>query len=287
MTFYIKEAYRNLKFAGITSVITFISLLLASNFIVASYLFTNFSSALQDNLKKNVTASFYLEDSLSESAINALISEIGKESTVKKVDFLSKDEARKEFIRQTGEDFSKILSVNPLPASLIVAFDSQTNEISGLGKISESIARKQGITGFEFRAGMLEEVMAFTKRIRLITITVSAVFLFIALYLAYTSIRSAFAARSEDFNTMRLVGGSLMKIKLPAYISTLSLGIMCAFITYLFHGIVVNSGLEFLEINISNSSDTVGVMLSWVSAPLIAFLGTFLAAFSIKIELRN
>lgn len=287
MTFYIKEAYRNLKFAGITSVITFISLLIASIFIVASCLLINFSSALQENLKKNVTASFYLEDSLSEPAINVLVAEIGKAPAVKKVEFLSKDEARKEFIRQTGEDFSKILSVNPLPASLIVAFDSQTNEISGLGKISETIAQKEGITGFEFRAGLLEEVMVFTKRIRLITVTVSAVFLFIALYLAYTSIRSAFAARSEDFNTMRLVGGSLMKIKLPAYISTFSLGIVCAFITYLFHEIVVNSGLEFLEINISNSTDTMGVLLSWVSAPLIAFLGTFLAAFSIKIELRN
>lgn len=287
MTFYIKEAYRNLKFAGITSVITFISLLIASIFIVASCLLINFSSALQENLKKNVTASFYLEDSLAESAINDLIAEIGKEPAVIKVELLSKDEARKEFIRQTGEDFSKILSVNPLPASLLVSFNSQTNEISVLGKISESIAQKEGITGFEFRAGLLEEVMVFTKRIRLITVTVSAVFLFIALYLAYTSIRSAFAARSEDFNTMRLVGGSLMKIKLPAYISTFSLGIVCAFITYLFHEIVVNSGLEFLEINISNSTDTMGVLLSWVSAPLIAFLGTFLAAFSIKIELRN
>lgn len=286
MTFYFKEAYRNFKFAGITTAITFVSLLLASNFIVASYMFTNFSSELQDNLKKNVTASFYLHDSLSGEDRSSLMEEIRKESGVKSVEFISKEAAQKEFIKQTGEDFTKILNENPLPASLVVAFESQKFEISQLNKIAESISKKKNITGYEFKSGILEEVMGFTNKVRLFTILISAIFLFIALYLAYTSIRSAFAARREDFNTMRLVGGSLLKIKLPAYIFTLSLGIICAFITYLFHQFIVNSGLEFLEISISKSSDGVGLILSLISAPLIAFLGTFLASFSIKIELN-
>jgi len=286
MTFYFKEAYRNFKFAGITTAITFVSLLLASNFIVASYMFTNFSSALQDNLKKNVTASFYLQDTLSGEDRTSLMEEIRKESGVKSVEFISKEDAQKEFIKQTGEDFTKILNENPLPASLVVAFESQKFEISQLNKIAESISKKKNITGYEFKSGILEEVIGFTDKVRLFTILISAIFLFVALYLAYTSIRSAFAARREDFNTMRLVGGSLLKIKLPAYIFTLSLGIICEFITYLFHQFIVNSGLEFLEINISKSSDGVGLILSLISAPLIAFLGTFLASFSIKIELN-
>ncbi len=287
MIFYFKEAIRNLRFAGLTSIITFLSLLFASLFICASFIFAGFSDNLQENLKKNVTASFYLKDSLPVAEINSLIDKIQKFQGVKSVNFISKDEAEKDFIKQTGEDFKKVLSFNPLPASMLVTLDPANYEMKALENTVKSVSMLDGVESHEFRSQLLNEMMIVVARIKIITFIVTTIFLFIAVYLAYTSIRSAFAARREDINTMKLVGGSLQEIKIPAYLSTLILSGFSAVITLLLYNFIVNSGLEFLEISIAGSDRTTGTLLSIFSAPLIAILGTYFASFSVKIELNS
>ena len=287
MIFYFKEAIRNLRFAGLTSIITFLSLLFASLFICASFIFAGFSDDLQENLKKNVTASFYLRDSLPVSEINDLIAKIQKFEGVKSVNFISKEEAEKDFVKQTGEDFKKVLTFNPLPASMLVTLDPANYEMKILENTVKSVSALDGVESHEFRSQLLNEMMLVVARIKIITFVVTAIFLFVAVYLAYTSIRSAFAARKEDINTMKLVGGSLREIKLPAYLSTLILSSFCALITLLVYNFIVNLGLEFLEISIAGSDRTTGTLLSFFSAPLIAILGTYFASFSVKIELNS
>ena len=287
MIFYFKEAIRNLRFAGLTSVITFLSLLFASLFICASFIFAGFSDDLQENLKKNVTASFYLRDSMSITEINDLISKIQKYDGVKIVNYISKEDAEKDFVKQTGEDFKKVLSFNPLPASILVTLDPANYEMNSLEKSVMSISVLDGVESHEFRSQLLKDMMIVVGRIKIITFIVTAIFLFIALYLAYTSIRYAFSARKEDINTMKLVGGSLREIKLPAYLSTLILSGFCALITLFVYNFIVHSGLEFLEISIAGSDRTTGTLLSIFSAPLIAILGTYFASFSVKIELNS
>ncbi|KAB2908388.1 MAG: permease-like cell division protein FtsX [Ignavibacteriales bacterium] len=285
--FYIKEAWRNLKFAGITSIITFFSLLLASGFTVSSYLISNFTDEVSIELQKNVTATFYLEDSLSSSVKDYLISEIQKEDAVKNIKYISKETAEMEFISQTGEDFRKILAANPLPASLLVTLDPNKMELQQLEKVVKKISELSGISEYEFRSKMLEDVINFAGKVRTTTIIITALFLFLSLYLAYTSIRFAFEARREDLNTMRLVGGTLLKIKAPAYLSSFILGILCAIITFLIYSIVVNLKIEFLEIQINKITGTWGTILVLGAAPFIALLGTFFASFSMKIQLKG
>lgn len=285
--FYIKEAWRNLRFAGITSVITFFSLLLASGFTVTSYLVSNFSDALSAELTKNVTATFFLTDSLNAEAGDKIVKTIKGMDGVKLVRFISAAEAEKEFVATTGEDFRKVLTYNPLPASIVVTLDLQVREMASLEKTVELISRMPGISGHEFRLKMLQEIIDFTEKVRVVTLGITVLFLLLALYLAYTSIRSAFEARGEDLNTMRLVGGSLFKIKLPAYIGSFSLGVICALITFLIYTIVVNLQIEFLGISAAETAGGLGAVLSLGAAPLIAVIGTYLASFSLKIELRN
>jgi len=285
--FYIKEAWRNLRYAGITTVITFFSLLLASVFALSSYLVTNFSDALNAELTKNVTASFYLDDSISIEAKEALIAKLRGETGVKGVKYISAAEAEKEFISTTGEDFRKILGNNPLPASILVSLDTDGKKMSELDRSVEEMAKHKGVASYEFRSIMLQEIIEFTGKVRSIAIVVTVLFLLLSLYLAYTSIRSAFEARREDLNTMRLVGGSLFKIKFPAYLGSFALGLMCAFITLFFYSIVVNSRFEFLGVRAVDTAGPTGTILALGAAPLIAIIGTFLASFSLKIELRN
>ncbi len=285
--FYIKEAWRNLRFAGITSVITFFSLLLASGFTVTSYLVSNFSDALSAELTKNVTATFFLTDSLDAEAGDKIVKTIKGMDGVKQVRFISAAEAEKEFVATTGEDFRKVLTYNPLPASILVTLDPAGGEMAVLDKTVEHISRMPGISGHEFRSKMLQEIIDFTEKVRVVTLGITVLFLLLALYLAYTSIRSAFEARGEDLNTMRLVGGSLFKIKFPAYIGSFSLGVVCALITFLIYTIVVNLQIEFLGISVAETAGGLGAVLSLGAAPLIAVIGTYLASFSLKIELRN
>ncbi|KAA0245841.1 MAG: hypothetical protein EDM75_15245, partial [Chlorobiota bacterium] len=84
-----------------------------------------------------------------------------------------------------------------------------------------------------------------------------------------------------------LVGGSLFKIKFPAYIGSFSLGVVCALITFLIYTIVVNLQIEFLGISAAETAGGLGAVLSLGAAPLISVVGTYLASFSLKIELRN
>lgn len=44
------------------------------------------------------------------------------------VQFISKDSAKQKFIRETGEDFSKVLDINPLPDCYNVTLDANRVE---------------------------------------------------------------------------------------------------------------------------------------------------------------
>ncbi|MCH7772916.1 MAG: hypothetical protein IH784_00720 [Bacteroidetes bacterium] len=118
--FWFKEAFKSISRAKSSFFLTLISLTLAVILIEASITALKLSEIFQKKIKSNINVSLFIKDPFNENNIKDYKSELSRKNYIKSVKYVSKDEAAKSFIRETGEDFREILDYNPLPASFVV-----------------------------------------------------------------------------------------------------------------------------------------------------------------------
>ncbi|HRI78271.1 MAG TPA: permease-like cell division protein FtsX, partial [Cyclobacteriaceae bacterium] len=79
-----------------------------------------YSQELARIVKENVKLQVYLKNQLSEADVKAIKKQLAsadfvlKDTSKQVLIFISKEEAAKQFIQDTGEDFQKFLGENPL-----------------------------------------------------------------------------------------------------------------------------------------------------------------------------
>src|SRR5258706_10690264 len=88
-----------------------------------------YSKELERVVRDNVKVEVYLKNQISETQrlqIEKNLSSrsfLPKQSSVKPIQFVSKEEAAKRVIRETGTDFRKLLGENPLRDAFLVRVD--------------------------------------------------------------------------------------------------------------------------------------------------------------------
>ena len=65
---------------------------------------------------------------------------------VNKVSFISSEQAKKNFLNETGDEFESILDVNPLPPSFVIKISPKLLNQSGIKAFAESLKSTPGIT---------------------------------------------------------------------------------------------------------------------------------------------
>ena len=141
IVFYFREAFKSVSRAKASFFLTFLSLTVAIILVIGSAAIFRLSSSFENRLKNNVKVNVFIKDNVSDSEKESYKKELEEKRFISSVDYISKKEAAKEFVKQTGEDFSKILDYNPLPASFILKINTAItsedslniliNEISG------------------------------------------------------------------------------------------------------------------------------------------------------------
>jgi len=271
--FYFSEAFRSIKSAKTSFVLTTISLTISVLLILFSFLTIKFSNYYSSYLKSNIKINVFLNDFVSKENQKSLLNELKKKNYSADVDFISKDEAVKQFINETGEDFQKILDYNPLPASFAVrisenyAFNDSINqiisELSGLKEVDEVV----------FKEGFVYKLLNYIDAIKIYLFLITALFCSIAVYLVYATIRLIINSRMIDFETMKLVGAKLSTIKIPVLLNGLIAGIISGGLSYF----IVNFLYQFvLDINvfknILNQIELEYLLIIFFTGPILVIL---------------
>jgi len=123
--FWFKEALKLIARSKFSFLLALISITLSVILITVSVFIILFSNHFEEQLKSNITISVFLKDSPTDSEIDQIKTELSELKYLRSSEFVDKEKAAEIFIKETGEDFRKILDYNPLPASFNIKLRSE------------------------------------------------------------------------------------------------------------------------------------------------------------------
>jgi cell division transport system permease protein len=231
--FYIAEAFRSIKSAKSSFILTTISLTISVLLILFSYIALQLSDYYSSSLKSSIKINVFIKESFTQSEQEKLVGELHNKIYSDSVEFISKDKAAEQFINETGEDFRKILDYNPLPASFVVKISETYAHSDSLNFIIKDLSGLESVDEVVFKEGFIYKLLNYIDTVKVYLFLLTFLVSIVALYLVYATIRLIVNSRMVDFETMKLVGAKLSTIKIPVIFNGLLAGIFAGVFSYM------------------------------------------------------
>ena len=230
ITFWFKEAFKSIGRAKSSFILSLISTSISVLLIVASIILIQLSNKFQTNLKEKLNINIFLQDSVSKSTINSIGKILNSKEYINSVNFIDKNEAADNFIKDTGEDFRKILDYNPLPVSYSVTLKEDFVKKDSINKIVSELNKINGVDEIVYQYKFADKVLSFIDSIKKYVFIITAVLFIISLYIVFSTVRLVISLKQEEFETMKLVGAKLSTIKMPVIINGIFIGFLAGLI---------------------------------------------------------
>ncbi|MDP2302689.1 MAG: permease-like cell division protein FtsX [Ignavibacteria bacterium] len=228
MLFIIKETFRSIGRTKISFSFAFISTTISIFLIQLTFYSVHFSEYYESEIKKNFFVNIFLLENIDLNKQKQILSEINSTGYVEKSFYISKDEAKKKFIKETGEDFSKILKNNPLPASFVVTLSPSTLDNRNIKTVLDKFEEIQGVESVFFESDLYNRALKLINTSQKYLWIMVGIFTFLAFYILYSTLRLILENQAEEILTMKLVGASTMMISAPIILSGIFIGLLGA-----------------------------------------------------------
>ncbi len=230
ITFWFKEAFKSIGRAKSSFVLSLISTSISVLLIVSSIILIRLSDKFQTNLKEKLNINIFLKDSVSKNSINKIGEILSSKEYINSVKFIDKDEAAENFIKDTGEDFRKILDYNPLPVSYSITLKENFVKKESVDKIVSELSKINGVDEIVYQYKFANKVLSFLDSIKKYVFIITAVLFIISLYIVFSTVKLVISLKQEEFETMKLVGAKLSTIKMPVIINGIFIGFLAGII---------------------------------------------------------
>jgi cell division transport system permease protein len=249
-----------------------------------------YSQELERLVRENIRVQVYLKNSLTETQRLQVEKKFETLPYVNKslagekpIRFISKDEAAKQFIAETGEDFTKFLGENPLHNAYLISIDPQYHSKASLDKISQELEKMNGVFQVFYVEGLIESVNKNVTRIGLILAGMVAVLLITVVLLINNTLRLALFSQRFLIRSMQLVGARNWFIQRPFLFRSLGYGILSGILaSALIWGLInyANRSIEDLVV-LQNQESLMSLMIS------LLFVGMIVAVTSTFFSIRK
>ena len=236
--FWLKESYKSIGRAKSSFILTLISLTLAVLLIEASIITLQLSGLFQKHLKSNININVFIKDPFDVKDVPKFESDLKSSKYVSSVNYVSKDEAAKTFIEETGQDFRDILDYNPLPASFFVKLNADVVTKDSLDFAVNSLSKFNWVDEVIFKNSFVYQVLSYLDTAKKYLFIITGILILIAVYLVYSTIKLITVARMRELETMKLVGAKLSMIKLPIVFNGILAGFIASVIAIILYYIV-------------------------------------------------
>ena len=207
-----------------------ISITVVLFFIGILGLFLLNTKSLASHFKEQIVMTVYLKDSAKDIEITQMQKKIQLNSSTKRVQFKSKEEAAEEYARDIGEDFVEFLGFNPLLNSIDIYFNAEYVNALSLNQTKTEIEISDFVAEVVYDQPLVTLLEKNIERISFVLLISTALFVVIALLLINSSIRLSIYSKRFVIKTMQLVGATKSFIRRPFILSHLSLGIISSFL---------------------------------------------------------
>lgn len=210
-------------------------------------------SAMTSDWEGRPGLSVYLKQGAGPGVGGALLTDLEKDSRVKRAWLISAEDALEEFQAFTGlTDALAALESNPLPASVRVVLADGVS-MAELDLLASKLARAQGVDEVSIEKTWLERLDAASSAVTRLGWGLAVLFALGAVLVTATSVRLAIETRLEELRVMKLVGATHAYIRRP----------------FLYFGLLYGVGGGLL------AAMLLSVVLVLVESPLVRLVGSY------------
>lgn len=184
---------------------------------------------------------FFLKDDADPSSVNAFIDELDGNKKVKKVVYVSREEALEEFKAGFGEDSTILENIpggNPLPASITV----EMKELSYGKEIEDKYKDLSIVEDHNYYYDFVTQMMKLQNGVKYVGAAIVLILVLISILIIHNTIKIAISNKEKEINIMKYVGATNTYIRGPFLINGIIFGILGAllsgFLTLRLYGII-------------------------------------------------
>lgn len=284
--FYISEAIHSVLRAKASFILTVLSLTISVILFLCSVIAIQSSDYLEKRIKEIFKVNLFIKESFPDSDFARAENELKLKIYVSGVSFISKEEAANLFIKETGEDFKSILDYNPLPASFVIDINENYANADSLTLIIDDLSKLEYTDEVIFQNQFVYRILSFINSIKTYLFGLTALVIFIAVYMVYTTINLIINSRRTELETMKLIGARLFTIKFPVLLNGLFAGILASLVCLITYYVFTGYFISFSNLTRLLSDHLISHYIILIFAgPVSGCLVTYLALKKITLKI--
>jgi cell division transport system permease protein len=188
-------------------------------------------------VKDKINVDIYFNPEIAESEILSAQVFLENIPEVKEVKYVSKEKAMEDFKAdhaddQTIQESLTDLTDNPLPASLVVKADNLEDYQNIITQFESSEFNKYAQNkNFSDHKYIIDRLSSVTKKIYMIGLVVSIIFIIFSIVMVFNTIRIAIYSHREELSIMRLVGATNWFIRAPFFLEAILYALVASIIS--------------------------------------------------------
>ena len=236
------------------------------------------SKKVSDHFKEQIVLSIFIKDSAKNIQIKQLQKTLSLKESIRKVTYVSKEEASRIYANEIGEDFLEFLGYNPLLNSIDVFLNAQFVKSGEINSLIQTLERYDYIDEIIYDEPLVELLEENIEQISLWIMVLSGIFILVAVLLINSSIRLSIFSKRLVIKTMQLVGANKSFIRKPFIKNHIIMAIISSILSL--------SGLMLLILSIDKNipelkllSNQVELFLIFTFVLVVGIVITFFSAF--------
>ena len=173
------------------------------------------ASKLENYFKGSVQVHAFIREGSKQKEIESLRDYISQQPYARKVEFVSKEQARQTFIGEGNEDWNKVIDYNPLPASVDFYLDPTWVNRDSLTMIEQDIRKTFIVSEVKYPDAVVGNLNDVVRKIALFLLALSGMLFLIAIVLIDNTIKLAMFSNRFLIKTMQMVGATRWFISKP------------------------------------------------------------------------
>ena len=230
---------------------------------------------LSNHMKENLTVTVMLKDYVTVNQAHRLCRDLYHRPYARNIDYISKEQAQKDQIKELGSDPSEFLGFNPFSATLEIQLKSDYANRDSLKWIVKEIKKDARVSDIAYMEDLVDQVNYNLSRISIILFVLAILLTFVSFSLISNTVRLSVYARRFIIHTMKLVGASWGFIRRPFLTRAVGVGIVAALLAIVVLGLCVY-GLYLLEPGLDT---IIGWQELTITAVAVLLFGIIITAF--------
>ena len=183
---------------------------------------------LSAHMKEHLTVTVMLKDSVTLNDAKLFCRDLYHRPYSRNIDYISKEQAKREQVKELGSDPTEFLGFNPFPATLEIQLKADYANRDSLKWIAKEIRNDARVSDLAYMEDLMDKVNKNLNRVSIVLLVLAVLLTFVSFTLISNTVRLSVYARRFIIHTMKLVGASWGFIRRPFLKRAAVVGIIAA-----------------------------------------------------------